>query len=165
MRRSTVCFQRSCTTGAGQRTGRSIALVVQVPSLRATPVRPCKNSRARQARSVACSRGRTGAVAAALHYRTYEDHWTPVHLDIVVDDLEAAAERALAAGARASGPARERNWGRFAPMRDPFGHGFCLIEFRGSDYDLAEIVTNASQSRSILSFERRKQETSTDFKG
>lgn len=85
----------------------------------------------------------TIAVAGSVHSRTYEDHWTPIHLDIVVDDLEAAAERALAAGARVSGPTRDRNWGRFAPMRDPFGHGFCLIEFRGSDYDLAEVVSNA----------------------
>ena len=31
--------------------------------------------------------------------RRYDRHWTPVHLDFVVDDLDAAIERAISAGA------------------------------------------------------------------
>ena len=34
--------------------------------------------------------------------RTYDRHWTPVHLDLHVDDLDAALECALAAGATPS---------------------------------------------------------------
>jgi lactoylglutathione lyase len=29
------------------------------------------------------------------------------------------------------------NWGRMAFMSDPFGHGFCLLEFIGEGYDEA----------------------------
>lgn len=79
------------------------------------------------------------AVPGSGFTRSYTDHWTPVHLDIVVDTLEAATARALAAGARVSDQPRDRDWGRFAPMRDPFGHGFCLLEFGDSDYDLVEV--------------------------
>ena len=38
-----------------------------------------------------------GSVGAAQDLRRYGRHWTPVHLDIVVDDLEAALVRALGA--------------------------------------------------------------------
>jgi len=37
--------------------------------------------------------------------RSYERHWTPVHLDFVVDEIEPAVQRAVLAGARLeSGP-------------------------------------------------------------
>lgn len=67
--------------------------------------------------------------------RDYARHWTPVHLDVVVDDLEAAVARAVGAGARAEGPVRSFAWGRMAVLADPFGHGLCVIEFRGRGYD------------------------------
>ena len=75
------------------------------------------------------------AGAATTQTRDYRRHWTPVHLDFVVDDLAAALARATAAGAKLEGEVRTANWGRIAVLADPFGHGFCLIEFlnRGSD--------------------------------
>lgn len=60
--------------------------------------------------------------------RNYSRHWTPVHLDITVTDIEAMQQRALAAGARAESDIRTAPYGRIALMADPFGHGFCLIE-------------------------------------
>ncbi|MGH8355165.1 MAG: VOC family protein [Pseudomonas sp.] len=66
--------------------------------------------------------------------RDYRRHWTPLHLDFVVADLDAALVRALAAGARAEGPVREQAYGRLALLSDPFGHGFCLIQWRGRGY-------------------------------
>ncbi|HEY1246503.1 MAG TPA: VOC family protein [Hyphomicrobiaceae bacterium] len=71
--------------------------------------------------------------------RRYERHWTPVHLDFVVADLDAAIERALAAGAILDGPPAKHAWGKIAHLADPFGHGLCLIEFIGRGYD--EIAT------------------------
>jgi lactoylglutathione lyase len=62
-----------------------------------------------------------------------------VHLDFVVEDIAAAVERATAAGAKLEGPVKASDWGDLALMSDPFGHGFCLIEFRGRGYD--EIAT------------------------
>ena len=71
--------------------------------------------------------------------RSYQRHWTPLHLDFVVDDLAAAVQKALAAGASLEGAAETHAWGRIAHLADPFGHGFCLIEFLGRGYD--EIAT------------------------
>ncbi len=67
--------------------------------------------------------------------RDYERHWTPVHLDFVVDDLDAAVRRATDAGAKLERAAEPKPWGRIAILSDPFGHGFCLLEFRGRGYD------------------------------
>ena len=67
--------------------------------------------------------------------RRYDRHWTPIHLDIVVDDLDAAIGRAIAAGAVAEGEPRTAHWGRIAQFADPFGHGFCLLQFLGRGYD------------------------------
>lgn len=67
--------------------------------------------------------------------RSYRRHWTPVHLDFVVTDLDAAVERAVAAGAVLEAPTVGRTWGRIAMFADPFGHGFCLLEFSEQGYD------------------------------
>lgn len=67
--------------------------------------------------------------------RSYERHWTPVHLDFVVDDVQAAADRLVAAGAKLERPVQERKWGRMANLADPFGNGIDLLEFRGRGYD------------------------------
>lgn len=67
--------------------------------------------------------------------RDYARHWTPVHLDVEVADLEGAVERAVAAGATLDRGIAPRKWGRIAVLADPFGNGFCLLEFRGRGYD------------------------------
>jgi len=75
--------------------------------------------------------------------RRYERHWTPVHLDFVVSDLEQALATALAAGATQEGGAASHPWGKMARLADPFGHGFCLIEFTGRGYD--EVATDGGE--------------------
>lgn len=67
--------------------------------------------------------------------RDYERHWTPVHLDFVVEDVEEALERARAAGAMQEGEIRDYEWGRIALITDPFGNGVCILEFQGRGYD------------------------------
>ena len=67
--------------------------------------------------------------------RSYKRHWTPVHLDFAVKDIQRAIEQSLAAGATQEGAIREHAWGRIALMADPFGHGYCLIEFSAAGYD------------------------------
>jgi catechol 2,3-dioxygenase-like lactoylglutathione lyase family enzyme len=67
--------------------------------------------------------------------RDYARHWTPVHLDFVVPEIQPAVARAEAAGARLEGEIRTHSWGHIAMMSDPYGHGFCLIEFLGRGYD------------------------------
>lgn len=73
--------------------------------------------------------------SGAEETRRYVRHWTPVHLDFAVDDLDAALARAEAAGARLDLPVRQTAWGRLAVLSDPFGHGLCLLQFEGAGYD------------------------------
>jgi predicted enzyme related to lactoylglutathione lyase len=73
--------------------------------------------------------------APAARPRNYARHWTPVHLDFVVPDVDAAVERAVDAGAKVDEPAQDRTWGRIAILADPFGHGFCLLQFSERGYD------------------------------
>ncbi|HEY8553969.1 MAG TPA: VOC family protein [Burkholderiales bacterium] len=77
----------------------------------------------------------TTPYANASAGRSYGRHWTPVHLDFIVDAIEPAIERAVAAGARVEKPVAVYRWGKLALMADPFGHGFCFIEFLGRGYD------------------------------
>jgi predicted enzyme related to lactoylglutathione lyase len=71
----------------------------------------------------------------ALRHRSYERHWTPVHLDFVVEDIESAVRRAVDAGAQLECAVSDHKWGRLALMADPFGHGFCFVQFCGRGYD------------------------------
>ena len=67
--------------------------------------------------------------------RSYRRHWTPVHLDFVVDDIDAAVARLLAHGATLESRVADRPYGRIAGLADPFGHGLDLLEFKGRGYD------------------------------
>ena len=80
-----------------------------------------------------------GSNAAGASLRDYMRHWTPLHIDVVVADLDAALIRAVAAGAIQEGAVREAGWGRIVQLADPFGHGWCLLQFEGRGYD--EIAT------------------------
>ena len=88
------------------------ASIYLLPKAAGTPVSPC-----------------------AAESRTYRRHWTPVHLDFVVADIDEALARATAAGARAESAVTEHAYGRLALMADPFGNGFCLLQFTGRGYD------------------------------
>ena len=80
-----------------------------------------------------------GSVAAAEVRRDYARHWTPVHLDVAVDHLEPALDRALQAGLLQETDIRDANWGRIVRLADPWGHGWCLLQFVDRGYD--EIAT------------------------
>ena len=76
----------------------------------------------------------TPAFAGATGVRDYARHWTPVHLDFLVEQLEGALARAVGAGARAESAIEAYPWGRMALLADPFGNGFCLIELDAAEY-------------------------------
>lgn len=76
-----------------------------------------------------------GTIGAGGDPRRYSRHWTPVHADIVVDDVDAAVERAISAGAKLEAAAKDTPYGRIAMLADPFGHGFCLLQFSERGYD------------------------------
>jgi predicted enzyme related to lactoylglutathione lyase len=83
-----------------------------------------------------------GSIAApsTRAIRDYARHWTPVHLDLVVDDVDVAVARAHAAGAIVEDPAEDHVWGRIAHLADPFGNGFCVLAFRNRGYDEVAIT-------------------------
>ena len=71
----------------------------------------------------------------ATEGRSYKRHWSPVHLDFVVMDIENTRESLLSLGAIEEDAVKIKKWGKIAMFRDPFGHGICLIEFLGRGYD------------------------------
>ena len=62
--------------------------------------------------------------------RHYQRHWTPVHMDLHVDDFKASLAKAIAAGAKQEQIFDNARHPAVAFCSDPFGHGFCLIERR-----------------------------------
>lgn len=71
----------------------------------------------------------------ARFLRDYSRHWTPVHLDMSVAEITSATQRALKAGAILESGPTSHAWGTIAELSDPFGNGFCLIEFTEEGYD------------------------------
>ena len=70
--------------------------------------------------------------------RDYRRHWTPVHLDFVVDDVKTAVQQAKAAGATVETEIETFTWGLLATLSDPFGNGFCLVRLVGRGYGEVE---------------------------
>lgn len=66
--------------------------------------------------------------------RRYTRHWTPIHFDIVVDDIWQATERVVSAGATLESECSEWRESKCITFSDPFGNGFCLIEFERDTY-------------------------------
>lgn len=71
---------------------------------------------------------------SAAEVRRYSRHWTPVHIDFVVDDLVQATERAIQAGATQESECINWRGSKCITFSDPFRHGFCLIEFVEQTY-------------------------------
>ena len=67
--------------------------------------------------------------------RRYSRHWSPIHPDFIVADIAAATSRAVAAGAVQEGETCDAPYGKLAMFADPFGHGFCLMQFNAEGYD------------------------------
>lgn len=82
-----------------------------------------------------CKASGTQASYVVSQLRSYERHWTPVHLDFVVEEVESAVQKAIAAGAQLECPVATQEWGKLALMVDPFGSGFCFVQFLGRGYD------------------------------
>ena len=59
--------------------------------------------------------------------RRYERHWTPVHIDLHVDDFDGAVAKVRAAGGLIEMEFREHGPRPAAFCSDPFGNGFCVI--------------------------------------
>ena len=78
---------------------------------------------------------RTFETGGQVLAKDFARHWTPVHLDFVVDDLDVAVERAVAAGAVLERRVDHPGLWRLAALADPFGHGVDLIESPEAGYE------------------------------
>ncbi len=59
--------------------------------------------------------------------RDYRRHWTPVHLDFTVEDIDAAVGRAIDAGGTLEGKIQRGAKGALANLSDPSGNGVDLV--------------------------------------
>ncbi|MEZ4403989.1 MAG: VOC family protein [Kofleriaceae bacterium] len=59
--------------------------------------------------------------------RRYDRHWTPVHLDLHVADLDPVLAQVRAAGGAIEHEYRTQGPRPTAFCSDPFGNGFCVI--------------------------------------
>lgn len=59
--------------------------------------------------------------------RNYARHWTPVHLDFHVDDIESTMRKIQQLGGVKEG-FEQGEWGCAAFCADPFGNGFCVMQ-------------------------------------
>ena len=59
--------------------------------------------------------------------RDYRRHWTPVHLDFAVDNIDEAVKRAVEAGGKLEGEIQRSAKGALANLSDPSGNGVDLV--------------------------------------
>jgi predicted enzyme related to lactoylglutathione lyase len=81
----------------------------------------------------------TGSLSSSVdpEPRHYERHWTPVHLDLHVDDFEAVLDRVRTAGGAIENEFRQQGPKPVAFCADPFGNGFCVIGQSGAQTEPA----------------------------
>lgn len=59
--------------------------------------------------------------------RSYERHWTPVHLDLHVSDFDSIVSQLVDLGGRIEREFRDQGPCPVAFCCDPFGNGLCLL--------------------------------------
>lgn len=64
--------------------------------------------------------------------RHYDRHWTPVHMDIHVHELDGVLEKVRSEGGAVEMEFRDQGPKPVAFCSDPFGNGFCVIGERVS---------------------------------
>src|SRR5258707_8054975 len=67
--------------------------------------------------------------------RSYQRHWTPVHLDFVVEEIEPAVQRALSAGTALEQPILPHQWGKHPLTGRPFWPWLRSVQFLRRRFD------------------------------
>lgn len=68
----------------------------------------------------------SNALIEGVDSRRYKRHWTPVHLDFHLSDIEKAKNLLSEYGGSLEGE-EKGDWGAVAYCSDPFGNGFCIL--------------------------------------
>lgn len=71
----------------------------------------------------------TNPLIAGKAVRNYERHWTPVHLDVAVENLTQCISLVEELGGITEGE-KSGDWGSIAFCSDPFGNGFCMMQYK-----------------------------------
>ncbi len=58
--------------------------------------------------------------------RAYARHWTPVHVDFYVEDVDVITPEVVRLGGTVEST-KSGDWGKAAFCADPYGNGFCLL--------------------------------------
>jgi len=61
--------------------------------------------------------------------RSYDRHWTPIHLDFAVSNFEQCLASVIELGGEKEGE-ESGDWGSAAFCADPFGNGFCVMQYK-----------------------------------
>ena len=69
-------------------------------------------------------------LVVGISTRNYERHWTPVHLDFNVSEIDKVVSLVQEFGGVHEG-SESGDWGAVAYCSDPFGNGFCLCQING----------------------------------
>jgi predicted enzyme related to lactoylglutathione lyase len=79
--------------------------------------------------SVCLHQKKEGSVSssASTDARRYERHWTPIHLDLHVEDFDDVLAKIRAGGGAIENELRTQGPKPAAFCSDPFGNGFCVI--------------------------------------
>ncbi len=62
----------------------------------------------------------------ALVTRSFDRHWSPVHLDFLIGNVKGTVARIVESGGSCEG-GEKGDWGEIAYCAVPFGNGFCVI--------------------------------------
>lgn len=68
----------------------------------------------------------SNATPSADTRRRFERHWTPVHVDFYVEDVDAITPAVERLGGTVEST-KSGDWGKAAFCADPYGNGFCLL--------------------------------------
>ena len=74
-----------------------------------------------------CMQQKKQGTQTGTETRHYERHWTPVHLDLHVPDLDETLAKVRAEGGAVENEFRTQGPMPVAFCSDPFGNGFCVI--------------------------------------
>ncbi len=70
---------------------------------------------------------KSNPLIAGTSSRNYDRHWTPVHLDFNVSEIEKIVALVKELGGSNEG-SESGDWGAVEFCADPFGNGFCLCQ-------------------------------------
>jgi len=77
---------------------------------------------------LACRESGSNPLIKGEASRSFERHWTPIHLDFHVTNIDQCVSTIVELGGVKEGESTG-DWGVAAFCTDPFGNGFCVMQY------------------------------------